>query len=230
METTHEPGKKTKIPWRKLFIDKFFDLIMVILGVYIAFQFNALKEKSDQRSLERFYLQSMVTDLKNDIGEIENNLSNLKNDHHLVSGFLQKMETSTAKADSLGPVLINVFSLDTFNPSQNTYSTLVHSNGMSIISRRETLSQMAEYYNQYSGIRRFEEVYTNVLLKAFEYFSPHCDFATQRITNPFILARSETRNFLLIIRSQLNDGIENYEDALGNARALEGEIENSLRN
>ncbi|MEJ0056274.1 MAG: hypothetical protein WDN75_11810 [Bacteroidota bacterium] len=49
-------------------------------GVYIAFQLNNIKTDSDQRSLERFYLESMLGDLKADKKEITEILGTLKSD------------------------------------------------------------------------------------------------------------------------------------------------------
>ena len=53
-----------------ILLNKVFDLIIVIVGVSIAFQLNSLKQSSDQQSLEHFYLESFSIDIKKDIQKL----------------------------------------------------------------------------------------------------------------------------------------------------------------
>ena len=64
-------NKSASFKWRDLFANKFFDLLIVITGVSIAFQLNNWKLQADQRAMERFYLQSILVDLDKDIHEFE---------------------------------------------------------------------------------------------------------------------------------------------------------------
>ena len=72
--------RKSKFKWRDLFTNKFFDLLIVILGVYIAFQFNNWKLQADQRAMERFYLENILVDLNKDIAEYERIMAGMDQD------------------------------------------------------------------------------------------------------------------------------------------------------
>jgi hypothetical protein len=51
---------------KSLLLNKAADLLIVVVGVTIAFQLSSLKQRSDQASLERFNLESLANDLDRD--------------------------------------------------------------------------------------------------------------------------------------------------------------------
>jgi len=204
--------------------------MIVIAGVSIAFQLNNLKLNSDQKSLEKFYLESMLGDLRKDREKMSSNLESLKKDKSCLESYLQKMnQPDYPAADSLGVVLYNIISLETFTPNQNTYQMLVASNGLTAFNDREIRTQITEYYNRYTSIQRFEAVYTNVLFNVGQTFGPYSDFLEKKIFDPTLVTKPQTKNLLVISNSQLNDGVEAYMDALKDGEALIKIIENRLR-
>jgi hypothetical protein len=211
-----------KTYWRELLTDKFVDLIMVILGVYIAFQLNNWKLESDEKNLERFYMEDMLVDLDKDIGEINENLASLRADQKLLTEYMKHKEEWPA--DSLGNLVVNILSLETFTYNQNTYQTLISGNGLSAFHNREVRRSITEYYNLYTPILRFEEVYTAALFKWHEHFSPYVRYATKKILDPSVIKLPVTENFFLLVNGQLTDGIEGYEDALEKGEVLRNKI------
>ncbi len=221
--------KKQAFRWGDLFINKVFDLLIVILGVSIAFQLNNLKLESDQQSLEKFYLESMLTDLDKDVSECNENLENLRSDHKLVAGYLRKLQQPEPTADSLGIVIVETIWFDTFNGNQDTYSTLLASNGFSALGDRAIRSQITEYYKQYQSVERFDKVYTDILFQFYTYFSPYCDFSTRQIIDASVVEKVQTRNNLLMALGQLNDSIESYTEMIAKATALKARIESTIQ-
>ncbi len=221
--------KKKSFRWGDLFVNKFFDLLIVILGVSIAFQLNNLKLESDQQSLEKFYLESMLTDLDKDILECHENLENLRSDHKLVATYLRKLQQPDPTPDSLGIVIVETIWFDTFDGNQDTYSTLLASNGFSALGDRTIRSQITEYYKQYQSVERFDKVYTDILFQFYTYFSPYCDFATRQIIDASVVEKVQTRNNLLMALGQLNDSIESYTEMIAKATALKARIESTIQ-
>jgi hypothetical protein len=217
---------KLPVYWRELITDKFVDLIMLILGVYIAFQLNNWKIESDQQSLARFYMESMLNDLNKDIKEINENLVELKHDSASAAIYINEM--SQLHPDSLGEALLDVLSLETFVYNNNTYQTLVSGNGLSAFSSRDLKTQITEYYNLYVPILRFDNVYTNVIFKINDYFVNDVDYAARKVINKNLIRKPSTKNYLLLGFSQLEDGIEAYEDALSKAESLKKSLERGI--
>lgn len=212
--------------WRDLFFNKVFDLMIVIVGVSVAFQLNNLKLSSDQQSLEQFYMESMIGDLRKDKSQIEQILVELKADQKSINDYLA---ANTNSSDSLGRVVFNILSLETFTPNQNTYQMLLSGNGLTAISDREVRSQTTEFYNTYLSIKRFEEVDTQLVFEIFGYFSPYSDIGAGKILDPTIVQKPQTKNYLLATSAQLSDGIDAHSIALEKATKLIETIENKLR-
>lgn len=206
--------------WKSMLTNKFFDLFVVVAGVSLAFYLNSLKVAADQQKLERFYIENLRADLDKDIEELQKNLAEIKADNETVVGYVQQYGQGAVVGDSLASVVSVILSLDTFDGSNNTYASLIGTSGLSALADPTLRSLVAEYYNQYKSIERFEMVYTNALFEINSYFTPYCDYTLRKIVDRSVLTKVQTKNNLLIAAAQLEDGIESYEDALVLALAL----------
>ncbi len=206
-----------------LLANKFFDLCIVIVGVTIAFQLNNLKQNADQRSLEKFYNENLLIELDKDINRMNEIVVSLRADKRWTDKCLDTQKGLTA--DTLQSTVLEILSFETFNDrNDNTYRALV-SNGSSTIRNRVTRSLIQDYYKCYTNIDRFESVYTEFILNHFNvYFSPYYDYASKKLLDASIVKNAQTKNHLLIAASQLNDGIESYEDALSKAATLKNAL------
>jgi hypothetical protein len=212
---------------KALLLNKSLDLVIVIVGVTIAFQLNNLKQHSDQKSLERFYLESLVVDVNKDIKKMNEILVSLQADK---SAAMSCLGGGKINKDTLAGAILEILSFETFNDrNENTYSTLIAGNGISVISNGELRNQIVEYYKSYRSIDRFESVYTAFLLNHFNTsFSPYFDFQNRQIINESILKNIQTKNNLMIANGQLDDGIESYEGALLKSTALKESLSHLL--
>lgn len=199
---------------------------MVILGITIAFQLENWRSDSEQKSRERFYIQSLLTDVNADIIEMNEILGAVKHDMRSVDEYISSMEQ--APADSLMPALIDILSLETFRGHQNTYQTLVAGSDFNALSNEQLVEAMTEYYTFYTGVRRFESVYTTLLLRLNDHFAKFVIYDQQKVVDPRVIKMPETRNFLILSVSQLQDGVENYSEGLRNAQHLKKALEASL--
>jgi hypothetical protein len=215
-------GQHNKAWWRELFIDKSVDFILLIVGVYIAFQLNNWKVENDQVAQERAYLNDMLVDIDKDIKELKENLSSLQSDKMSLDDYLKN--GSNQPSDSLANMLLNVLSFETFNSNQSAYQTLVSGNALSSFHDHELRNQMTEYYGLYAPILRFEEVYTSLLFKLAEHFTNSVDYTEGKVIDSSVINKSSTKNFYLLVNGQLQDGIEAYTDALEKAEALRASI------
>jgi len=207
---------------RSLILNKTIDILIVIVGITIAFQLSNIKERYDQRSLENFYIENLNNDIDKDINSINYLLKELRADSSLTKKCINEFSQKSLSLDALGNAIINILSFETFSyRNDNTYNILMNSNGLSIISNRETRNLISEYYKTYKSVDRFEYVYTEFLLKDFHpYFDPNVDYSTGKILNPSILSDVRTNNRLLITEFQINDGIETYTHMLSRASEL----------
>lgn len=216
---------------KNLLMNKILDLLIVIFGITIAFQLNNLKEKSDQGSLEHFYLENLGSDIDKDITSIKYVLKELRYDSALTGICLSQHASGNISMDTLGKAVVNILSFETFNSrNDNTYTTLVNSNGLSIIENKDIRNLINEYYKKYKSIDRFEYVYTEFLLNNFHpYFSSKIDYTTGKVKSTINLGDAQAINNLLIAQGQLKDGINKYNLALKKAFALKKKLESELQ-
>jgi len=220
METKH------RINWVDLITNKAFDLVMLVIGVSIAFQVDNWKVDSEHRALERFYKERLLADINADIVEMTEIKHELESDRKILNGYLPHM--NNLPADSLLSPLIAIMSLETFTTSGNTYQTVIASTGLNAFSDRDLIEGLTEYYSSYTSIRRFESVYTTLILELNNHFVEHLIYDQRVITNKTVVSMPATRNFLMLAGLQLNDGVENYEEALERATALKNMLQKSL--
>jgi acetyltransferase-like isoleucine patch superfamily enzyme len=220
-------NKKSKgIDWRDLLLNKAFDLVMLILGVSIAFQVDSWKAAADKNDLERFYKESLLADVNADIKELQENIVEFEGDRKAVGAYVPVMDK--LPADSLLTALGAVISFETFTANQNTYQTIIASTGLDAFSDRGLIEKLTGYYSFYASIRRFESVYTTLLLELNGHFVQHVIYDQRKIITKNVAALPATRNFLVLADAQLNIGVEDYKEALNRAMALKKALEEGL--
>jgi acetyltransferase-like isoleucine patch superfamily enzyme len=212
--------------WRELFVNKAFDLVMLIVGLTIAFQLENWRSGSEQQSKETFYKENLLSDVNSDIMEMTQIMKDLKNDRTAVELYLPLMEK--LPPDSLLTPLMAIMSLETFSPSDNTYTTLIASTGLNAFNDRDLVDKLTEYYASYTSIRRFESVYTAALFEIHRHFSEHVIYDQRKVVNKNVTLMPQSRNSFIVADGQLNTGLEDYEDALNRALALKMALEKSL--
>lgn len=218
--------KDMGINWRDLFVNKAFDLVMLILGLTIAFQLENWRADSEQQSKERFYKENLLSDVKADIVEMNAIITELKRDRAAVEAYLPVMDK--LPADSLLKPLMAIITLETFSPSDNTYSTLIASTGLNAFEDRDLIDKLTEYYASYTSIRRFESVYTAAIFEIHKHFSEYVIYDQRKVVNKNVTLLPQSRNSLIVADGQLNTGLEDYEDAMNRAVALKLALEKSL--
>lgn len=229
-QQTAEPFKRKKaFPWRTLFLNKAFDLLIVIVGVSIAIQVETFKQDGDRNEQERFYLENLLVDLDNDILECDDNLKELRWDMQLAVRCVGKIQRGESIADSLGLVVQNVSSTKTFEGHRNTYTTILNSNGLSVIKDTGIRTLLADYYRSYISLDRFDERYSEFVSSMQGYFSQSIDYNNaRRIVDPGVLERIQTKNLLTLAAVQVQYGIWRYEPTVQKAKALKERIKQTL--
>jgi hypothetical protein len=212
--------------WKSMAINKGLDLVVVIVGVTIAIYIHNLTTAAQHRSVEKEYVSGLIADLSKDIDELKRNLKGHKQDYESIVAYVEKYSKGQSIDDSLASVLSSILTLNTFSKSNsNTYTALINNHEINALSEVEVRGKIAEYYNQYHAIERFDHVYTELLFDINSYFSPYCDYTQRKLVDKSILAKVQTKNLLLLAAAQLEDGIENYENTLVMAESLKKYLE-----
>jgi hypothetical protein len=215
--------------WKDLFLNKAFDLIIVIAGITIAFELDSFKQSNDERSLERFYLENMREDLELDIKEYEENMTELETDRKKVFAFIGRIEKNEDISDSLGFVVYDLMSTKTFEGHRNAFSTIMGGNGLSLIRDQEIRNLMLEHYRLYAAIERSEGKHEGIVSKIHDYFGMYIDYNhVQNIKDRSLLENIQTKNLFTLAAIRLQESLWRYDESHQKATALHGSIKSFL--
>lgn len=134
-----------KINW----LDHVASLLVVILGISIAFYLESYKEQKANEGLEKKYLQSLITDLESDIEALDT----LQYVNKMMSNALVKLSNASrsteAPRDSIAGFMLGVQYNPPFSPQKTTYESLKSSGQLELISDFELRNQIVELYEQW---------------------------------------------------------------------------------
>jgi hypothetical protein len=206
--------------WKSLLTNKGFDLLVLVIGITIAFAINNWMTAKDELAEENFYINNLAVDVDKDIARLTASLAGLKEDYEVLIPYVEKFGKEAVVGDSLASVVVAILSIDTFEGDNHTYLSMISTTKLPVITDPEVRIKLAEYYHFYKTIERFEDVYSNSLLDMNNYFSPSINYTLRSVINRSVLSSVQTKNNLLLATSHLEDGIERYQEALVLAQDL----------
>ena len=155
---------KTKTNWKNHFIE----LIVVVIGITIAFMMENWRQEEASREIEQKYLQSFRDDLQGDANTLDSVTVSIQNKIYLLRSFIGDIKKGEVKQDRAEEVISDMLSNLSFFPKQATYESIKNSGGMNIISDYELKESIVSYYSLNNELRLKEKVFFDYLRKAPE--------------------------------------------------------------
>ena len=174
----HSSGKK--------FSQYFYEFLMLFLAVFFGFMAEYYLEHQIEKEKEGQFIKSLVSDLKDDIKLLDQNMTLQK------SGLILMDSLLTMVSD---PELVKVKSDDVYYAARvgprlgillnntKTFDQLKNSGGFRLIRKTETSDKIMFYYNQFPIVRLLEEIY-------MDEFSEY-KIIGSKIFDPIVLRKME---------------------------------------
>jgi len=199
---------KLKIDWRS----KLVDLVIVIIGITIAFQLNNLNESNKSKARENDYLKSFYQENKDN----ESNLT-------LALEFAQKtkMDIDSLKRillsrdyadDRIKNLTASMMTLSDFKPSVITMENITESGDFELISNFEYREKLIETYNSYQTTSQLEVIlsdYVNLYVTPFLFKNVRFSDFTSLKEN--FVEKPEFENIIIGYDALLNQKLKGYE-------------------
>ena len=210
-------NKKLKIDWNS----KLIDLLIVIIGITIAFQLNNLNESNKSKAKEKDYLKSFYEDNKDN----ESNLSlalefTLKTKDDLDS-LKQILLSKNYQDDRITNLTASMMALSDFKPSLITMENITASGDFELISDFEYREVLIDTYNSYQTSSQFEGLlsdYVNQYVTPFFFenirFSDFTSLKENFIKNP------EFENIVFGYDALLTQKLKGYEENIAKLKKL----------
>jgi hypothetical protein len=214
---------KRKYNW----LNHILNFIAVILGVYLAFYINESAKANQDRAESRLLLQSLVTDLTEDISAYEQYQIPVNIQHQQGVESLVDLLTTDSLA-GVSSQLPTIFQLENYAPTASTYGSMKAAGKLRLI---EDLALQKELTDFYDGLvletiekgKYQVDFFTNELLI---WLTNNVDLLTMEILQPDELIL--LRNKLIIYQSLIEQKVQAYEMIVENSKQLKTRIESIL--
>jgi hypothetical protein len=213
--------KKSK---RKLNIDwksKFIDLLIVIIGITIAFQLNNLNESNKSKTQEKDYLKSFYEENRDNESSLSLALEfafKTKND---IDSLKQILLSKNYEDDRIKNLSASMMTLSDFHPSLITMENITASGDFELISNFEYREKLIDTYNSYQTTSQLEGIlsdYVNQYVTPFFFknirFSDFTSLKENFIKNP------EFENIVFGYDALLTQKIKGYKVNLEKLKEL----------
>ncbi len=152
---------------KKQFRYAFGEILIVIIGISIAFSMNKCAEIQKNESQKKQYLKNIKDDIEADKLHLEENFNSIKNKIQTLNSILPLINTeSPEKVKSLKKIF-SVFTLTEFHPKNITYQTMINSGDFKLIDDFKLKTAIEAHYSNYTSIlkdySRQETIHKNYL-------------------------------------------------------------------
>ncbi|MEZ4792019.1 MAG: DUF6090 family protein [Gelidibacter sp.] len=122
-----------KINWQYTF----GEILIVIIGISIAFSMNKCADSSKNEALRHQYVSNIKSDVMSDKAVLEENVISLEKKIKTVDEILPILNTDSPDKMIVVGKLFEIVNLIDFTPKDNTYQTLINSGDLKLIDNFE---------------------------------------------------------------------------------------------
>ena len=200
---------KTKINWKNHLIE----LVVVVIGITIAFMLENWRQESAVREMEEKYIQSFKDDLQHDATTLDSIATAVQNKIYLLQTFISDLKEGNLKRVNAEKVISDMLSNHSFFPKQAVYESIKNSGGMNIISDYEVKEAIVAYYSLNDDLRLKEEVFFDYLQTfVFPFVYRNLDFLSGKIINGPVVTSREFSNIVAGYYTLVRQNFEMYNN------------------
>jgi hypothetical protein len=126
------------------------EIILVVIGILIALQFNTFHENHINKKVEHYYLSQMKIDLVSDSLILNQELANFEKKLPVIQGFLTEIQKENNKEsfnEAFRNYIDNILVPLSFVSNRSTYSEMESSGQLGIIRDKELRNRIVTLYN-----------------------------------------------------------------------------------
>lgn len=127
------------------------EIIIVIIGISIAFSLNNWKEENKNRKLKKQYLESLQIDIEKEIEQLKANDTGIVQRIDKIERVLHFIYKNEGEASQVFRYVFEVAKIVSFNPENSTYQTMINSGDMKLINDFQLRRKIEEHYNSHSS-------------------------------------------------------------------------------
>lgn len=201
--------KKTKLTWS----DYLMELLIVIIGISIAFWLNNVAIDSQNKKESTSYLTAIKNDLKTDKARLSDNIKNNKTKSKKLSHSL-KMIQQKVSIDSLLISIIEIGNYDFFDPDNFTLTSLLQSGDLKLIDSEQVKRELLRLLKIYESIDIMQKNFLHALDdNYFPMLLTKVDMIEFKAVDPDFFYGVEIKNYCGYTLDETSQHIQNYMKA-----------------
>ena len=209
--------RKLKIDWKS----KFIDLLIVIVGITIAFQLNNLNESNKSETKEKDYLKSFHEENRDNELSLSLALEFALKTKTDIDSLKQILLSKNYEDDRIKNLSASMMALSDFSPSLITMENITASGDFELISNLEHRENLIDTYNSYQTTAQYEGMlsdYVNQYITPF--FIKNIRFSDFSSLNENYIEKPEFENIVFGYDALLTQKLKGYEANLKKLKEL----------
>ena len=213
------------MPW----LDKLVDLLVVILGISIAFGIDNWAEGRKDAQTKQRYLVSLQSDLRKDSLGLQSALTQI----HAYQTTLDTLFALTSRrneeeAEVIAQMMLQLGQTGQFTPEDYTYRALQQTGDISLLDNDSLQIALSRLYDAYQNIEQQQDYLDMIQLEYVVPFYFNYDSRRSFIVDPKIYFQPKLINALFAIRSNANNRERDGEEALHQLTSIQRLIKEEL--
>ncbi len=209
--------KKLKIDWKS----KLIDLLIVIIGITIAFQLNNLNESNKSKTQEKDYLKSFYEESRDNETSLSLALEfafKTKNDIDSLKQILLSKNYDDERIKNLSACMM---AMSDFHPSLITMENITASGDFELIRNFEYREKLIDTYNSYQTTSQLEGILSDYVSQyVTPFFYENVRFSDFSSLKENFIKKPEFENIVLGYDTLLTQKLNGYEVNLEKLKEL----------
>ncbi len=130
------------------------EILIVIIGITIAFSLNNWAENAGDWSLRKEYLESLIADLSNEVQQLEGDQAEFQQKVNTIQSIFPHLGGKKEGRDTLLQKIFSLAEIVYFQPNDVTYRTLVNSGDPRLFSDFELKKALETHYSGQNQIQQ----------------------------------------------------------------------------
>ena len=215
---------------KRYFIYAIGEILLVMIGILLAFQVNRWNDKRLNRNAELTYYKNIKNQIIEDraliSGEIDYN-----NWHKIQFEYASDLigKDDKTKLDSLGKIINRLLQYSDFDKEGNIYSTLVNSGEIKLLKNQDIVNRIRALEEKYNYINRMENIHYDVVASfVIPSTNDIVNFYTNEIENSDPIFTFQFRNLIGKLLMIMTEKDQTYNSAISEIDAILLSIEEEL--
>ena len=164
------------------------EIIIVIIGISIAFSINKCAENAKDKSLKKQYLTNLKSDIESDRIQLKNNIQAIDEKLEACNNLIPVLNTGAKQGMGLMRDVFTILEYENFSPKNITYETLINSGDLKLINDFQLKKSIQQHYSNYGELLDAYDRHLSIIQDYLgNYLINHADYdQIQNGKSPFL--------------------------------------------